>query len=265
MISVRQLKLALAKSDLEFLPEGKLLINTINAFSYNNARKDAAFEEALIKGDMLIPDGVSIVRACHWLKAKSRPWERVAGWDLFEYEMDKLTHEATYTPEDTSFDTVPLWKKCNPERKKPIVAFVGSSEMVLSKIREQAAIRYPLLEVKTFSPPFKKDFTLWDHLSMVDFINETDPDLLWIGMTAPKQEKWAYSQWDRLNIHCHCGTVGAVFEFFGGTKARAPKRWQNMGLEWLYRLLSEPRRMWRRYLIGNTEFLTLVFREWIGK
>ena len=72
------------------LPEGKLLINTVNAHSYNTARKDRLFAEALMKGDVLIPDGVSIVKACRWIKAKSQPKERIAGWDLFAYEMKRL-------------------------------------------------------------------------------------------------------------------------------------------------------------------------------
>jgi N-acetylglucosaminyldiphosphoundecaprenol N-acetyl-beta-D-mannosaminyltransferase len=99
-------------------------------------------------------------------------------------------------------------------------------------------------------------------MNMCKAINDADPDLLWIGMTAPKQEKWAYSNWVRLNINCHCGTVGAVFDFFAGTLERAPLAWQQAGYEWLYRLLKEPKRMWRRYIIGNTEFLYLMFREW---
>ena len=96
---------------------------------------------------------------------------------------------------------------------------------------------------------------------MVEAVNNADPDLLWIGMTAPKQEKWAYCHWKELNIHCHCGTIGAVFDFYAGTAKRAPIWWQNNGLEWLYRLLKEPRRMWRRYIIGNTLFLWNIWKE----
>ena len=72
------------------------------------------------------------------------------------------------------------------------------------------------------------------------------------------------ANWDRLNIHCHVGTIGAVFDFFAGTYKRAPMIWQKLGFEWLYRLLAEPRRMWRRYVIGNAVFLILVFREKFG-
>ncbi|WP_288068560.1 WecB/TagA/CpsF family glycosyltransferase, partial [Xylanibacter rodentium] len=97
--------------------------------------------------------------------------------------------------------------------------------------------------------------------AIISAINDADPDLLWIGMTAPKQEKWAYANWDRLNIRCHVGTIGAVFDFFAGTYKRAPLWWQEHSLEWLYRLLKEPRRMWRRYLIGNALFLWNIMKE----
>ena len=240
MICIKDLNLLCSRAELANLPEGKLLINTINAFSYNNARRDVLFEEALTKGDVLIPDGISIVRVCRFLKGKSRPKERIAGWDLFVYEMRKLNE------------------------KGGKVMFLGSSEKVLSLIRQNAAKVYPNLEVVTYSPPYKPQFTIEDDQNMIQAINEANPDLLWIGMTAPKQEKWAYANWDRLNIHCHVGTIGAVFDFFAGTYKRAPMVWQKFGFEWLYRLLKEPRRMWRRYVFGNTLFLMLVVREKLG-
>lgn len=240
MICIRNLNLLCSRAELANLPEGKLLINTINAFSYNNARRDVLFEEALTKSDVLIPDGISIVRVCKFLNGKSRPKERIAGWDLFVHEMQRLNE------------------------KGGKVMFLGSSEKVLKLIRQKAAIVYPNLEVVTYSPPYKPQFTVEDDLNMVKAINDANPDLLWIGMTAPKQEKWAYANWDRLNIHCHVGTVGAVFDFFAGTYKRAPMIWQKLGLEWLYRLLKEPRRMWRRYIIGNLMFCVLVFREKLG-
>lgn len=140
--------------------------------------------------------------------------------------------------------------------------FMGSSERVLSLIRERAAQEYPHLDVVTYSPPYKPTFSADDNRAIIEAINHADPDLLWIGMTAPKQEKWTYAHWDELRIHCHVGTVGAVFDFFAGTVARAPEWWQRHGLEWLYRLLKEPRRMWRRYIIGNALFLwNILFNE----
>ena len=79
-----------SRAELATLPDGKLLINTINAFSYNNAKKDRAFAEALAGGDVLIPDGMSVVKACQWLGNENAPAERVAGWDLFVAEMARL-------------------------------------------------------------------------------------------------------------------------------------------------------------------------------
>ena len=90
MLRLSELTLIESREALQDVPEGKVLINTINAHSYNVAQKDALFAEALANGDYLIPDGVSIVRACRWLRTKSRPKERIAGWDLFAFEMQRL-------------------------------------------------------------------------------------------------------------------------------------------------------------------------------
>ena len=137
--------------------------------------------------------------------------------------------------------------------------YMGSSEKVLALIRERAKREYPNLDIVTFSPPYKPVFSDEDNRMMIEAINSTNPDLLWIGMTAPKQEKWTYEHWKELDIDCHVGTIGAVFDFYAGTMQRAPIWWQEHSLEWLYRLLKEPRRMWRRYLIGNVLFLWNIF------
>lgn len=237
MIRLKTMMLVGSKDKLAEIPEGKVLINTINAHSYNVARNDELFAEALTKGDYLIPDGMSVVKACKWLHAKSQPKERIAGADLFEFEMDKLN------------------------KKGGTVMFMGSSEKTLAKIVQQAAKVYPNLKVVTYSPPYKPEFNDEDNKAIVNAINTANPDLLWIGMTAPKQEKWTYSHWNELSIHCHVGTIGAVFDFFAGNTQRAPQWWQRHGLEWLYRLIKEPRRMWRRYIIGNTVFLWHMLGE----
>ena len=139
--------------------------------------------------------------------------------------------------------------------------FMGSSEAVLAKIKERAANVYPNIEVTTYSPPYKAEFSADDNAAIISAINETAPDLLWIGMTAPKQEKWAYRHWEELHINCHVGTIGAVFDFFAGTARRAPLWWQKHSLEWLYRLCMEPGRMWRRYVVGNPLFLWHILLE----
>lgn len=247
MFCLKSLDILGSKAELASLPEGKLLINTVNAHSFNTAKKDQLFADALTNGDVLIPDGVSIVKACKWIKAKSQPKERIAGWDLFAFEMDKLERESEEL-------------RTKSEESK-IVMFMGSSQKVLDLIVKRAAEVYPHLKVVTYSPPYKPEFSDEDNKAIIDAINAANPDLLWIGMTAPKQEKWTYSHWNELNIHCHVGTIGAVFDFFAGTVERAPIWWQEHGLEWLYRLIKEPKRMWRRYIIGNSLFLWNMVKE----
>jgi N-acetylglucosaminyldiphosphoundecaprenol N-acetyl-beta-D-mannosaminyltransferase len=245
-LQLKTLNIVCSQAELGMIPGGKVLINTINAHSYNTAQKDETFAEALSKGDFLIPDGASIVKACRWLKAKSQPKERIAGWDLFAFEMRRLNDKG---------------KMINEKLR---VMFLGSSEKVLALIRERAAIDYPHLEVITYSPPFKPEFSDEDNKEMIQAINKANPDLLWIGMTAPKQEKWTYRHWKELDIHCHVGAIGAVFDFYAGTAKRAPLWWQKHSMEWLYRLLFEPKRMWRRYVIGIPLFLWNILKEKIG-
>lgn len=237
MMRLKELTIIENIQDLNAIPEGKVLINTINAYSFNVAQKDELFAEALTKGDYIIPDGASIIKACRMLNAKSQPKDRIAGWDLFTIEMKKLNKKGG---------------KC---------FFMGSSEKVLSLIRKKAAIDYPNITIDTYSPPYKPEFSEIDNAAIIKAINVTNPDLLWIGMTAPKQEKWTYSHWHELEIHCHVGTIGAVFDFYAGTAQRAPVWWQAHSLEWLYRLIKEPRRMWRRYILGNPLFLWNILKE----
>ena len=236
MIRLKDLCILESKDALASIPQGKILINTINAHSFNVAQKDKLFAEALSKGDYLIPDGASIIKACKFLDTKSQPKERIAGWDLFVLEMEKLENRS----------------QRESERLK--IMFMGSSEKVLSLIKDKAAVDYPHLNVVTYSPPYKPEFSEEDNRAIISAINDANPDLLWIGMTAPKQEKWTY-------IHCHVGTIGAVFDFYAGTARRAPKWWQEHSLEWLYRLCIEPKRMWRRYVIGNPLFLWNIHKE----
>lgn len=222
---------------LEEIPSGKVLVNTINAWSYVVAVKDECFAGALEGGDVLIPDGKSIVWATRFLKLPGAPPRRIAGWDLFTFEMERLNERGG---------------KC---------FFMGSSEKVLALIRSRAVVDYPNIDVVTYSPPYKDEFSEEDNAAIISAVNSADPDLLWIGMTAPKQEKWAFAHWDALDIRCHCGTIGAVFDFYAGTVRRAPLWMQKAGLEWLHRLLSNPGRLWRRYILGNAEFIRLILKE----
>ena len=240
-MTIQELKLVRSRAEMDRWPAGKFLIDTVNAHSFVVAQKDAVFADALLQSDALLPDGISIVNACRWLKTENAPDEKIAGADLFAYEMEKLNEEG-----GTCF-------------------FLGSSPATLARIEEKAKYTYPNIRVITYSPPYKAVFTAEESLSMVSAVNAADPDLLWVGMTAPKQEKWLHTHWPELDIHCHAGAVGAVFDFFAGTVERAPQKWIDLGLEWLYRFLKEPRRTWRRYLIDNPRFLGLVLKEKLSK
>lgn len=237
-LQLKTINLLKQQKDLANLPTGKLLINTINAHSYNTALKDEDFQKALLKGGALIPDGASMVLAFKFLRGEKI--ERTAGWDLFTYEMVKLNQKG-----GTCF-------------------FLGSSEKTLSLIKEKAKEIYPNVKIETYSPPYKPEFTAEENQAMIETVNAAKPDLLWIGMTAPKQEKWAYAHYDQLEVNGHIGTIGAVFDFFAGTIERAPIWWQENGMEWAYRLIKEPKRMWRRYILGNTLFLINILKEKIS-
>mgnify|MGYP001199337704 FL=1 len=224
---------------LNELNNGKQLINTINAHSYNLTKDDALFKLSLLKSDVLLPDGIAVVWAVKFLLGSII--KKIAGADLFFYEMERLQNQNG---------------KC---------FFLGSTEDVLSKIKSRASIEYPSIEIASYSPPYKVHFSEVDTLNMLEKVNDFEPDVLFIGMTAPKQEKWAHQNFDRLHVKSHICSVGAVFDFYAGSIERAPNWMISIGLEWLYRLLKEPKRMWRRYLIGNTVFMIQIIKEKLFK
>jgi N-acetylglucosaminyldiphosphoundecaprenol N-acetyl-beta-D-mannosaminyltransferase len=216
----------------------KVLISTLNAHCYNIALTDPVYREALLNSDVLIPDGVSVVLAIRWLTGQRL--KKIAGADLFVYEMERLQS---------------CGGKC---------FFLGSSETTLATIKDRAAREYPNVIVQSYSPPYKPEFTAEDNASMLGAINAFQPDVLFVGMTAPKQEKWAYQHFAQLQTG-HVCCIGAVFDFYAGTVNRAPQWMINLGLEWFCRLAREPRRMWRRYLLGNAKFVWAVIKEKMGR
>lgn len=216
------------------IKQPKVLINTLNAHSYNTLQKDKNFRKALLDSDVLLPDGISVVWAMRLLTGKKI--QKIAGADLFNFEMQRANEIG-----GTCF-------------------FLGSSDETLQKIVKHANIQFPNVKVHTYSPPFKQVFSETDNKAMIDAVNAVKPDVLFIGMTAPKQEKWAYQQFQKLKAG-HICCIGAVFDFYAGTVKRAPQWLIRLGMEWSYRLIKEPRRIWRRYLLGNLEFIRLILFE----
>jgi len=219
---------------LSVIDDGKILITTLNAHSFNVAKKDSKFAKCLKESDVLLPDGISVVWALSFLKGKKI--EKIAGADLFFYEMNRLQEQG-----GSCF-------------------FLGSTEDTLRNIKDRAAKEYPEVDLHTYSPPYKSEFSIKDSATMIQAVNEIQPDALFIGLTAPKQEKWSYQHYDSLNCG-HICCIGAVFDFYAGTVSRAPDWMINAGLEWFYRLIREPKRMWRRYLLGNIKFTVSILRE----
>jgi N-acetylglucosaminyldiphosphoundecaprenol N-acetyl-beta-D-mannosaminyltransferase len=142
--------------------------------------------------------------------------------------------------------------------------FLGSTEETLALLAASVEQRYPGLEVcGTLSPPFGP--ALFDELpEMCARVNAARPDLVWVGLGAPRQELWMQRARPLLEAPLLLG-VGAVFDFVAGNKRRAPQVMQRLGLEWVHRLVSEPRRLWRRYLVTNTAFALAVAAERLGR
>lgn len=224
----------LFNGSLQEITHSKKLITTLNAHSYNTLKKDPDFRKALRASDMLLPDGISVVLAARVLQGKKI--KKIAGDDLFRYEMQRI------------------------HAKKGKCFFLGSSDAILNRIEEKAKRDFPGLQVFCYSPPYKPEFTKEESLEMIEAVNKVEPDVLFVGMTAPKQEKWAFAHYNQLNAD-HICCIGAVFDFYAGTVQRAPNWLINAGMEWFYRLIREPRRMWKRYLIGNTLFVMELLKE----
>lgn len=227
----------LFNQSLNAINQQKILINTLNAHSFNTLHSDKDFDRALHQSNVLLPDGISVVWAMRLLTGQKL--HKIAGADLFFYEMDRINKQSG---------------KC---------FFLGSSEETLRKIKVRAAKEYPNLQVFSFSPPYKSEFSVEDSKSMIERINAVNPDVLFVGLTAPKQEKWAYHNFGKLQVG-HVCCIGAVFDFYAGNIKRAPDWMILIGMEWSYRLIQEPRRMWRRYLIGNAKFIGYILMEKIG-
>jgi N-acetylglucosaminyldiphosphoundecaprenol N-acetyl-beta-D-mannosaminyltransferase len=212
----------------------KTLINTINQYSYCLAEKDTEFKTALQNSDILLPDGIAIVAAVRLLEGQKIT--KIAGADLHHHLLIRLNKEAG---------------KC---------FYLGSSANTLQKIKDRLSVEFPTVQVRTFSPSYKAEFSESENAEMIGAVNDFAPDVLFIGMTAPKQEKWAHAYKEQLNAQIIC-SIGAVFDFYAGTVERPNAIWINLGLEWFIRLLKEPRRMWKRYLYYGPVFIYLVMRE----
>ena len=206
----------------------QVMVNTLNQYSYCLAETDSIFKRALTSSDILLPDGIAIVAAMRLLTGKKI--KKVAGADLHQHLLSDLNS------------------------KGGSCFYLGASDETLLKIKTRIAKEFPSISVSTFSPPFKAQFSNEDNQEIISKINAVKPDVLFIGMTAPKQEKWSYAHKKELDTKMIC-CIGAVFDFYAGTVVRPNSLWIGLGLEWLGRFVKEPKRMWKRYLLYGPIFL----------
>lgn len=144
------------------------------------------------------------------------------------------------------------------------IFFYGSSANILNKLKEKLNKKYPALVISgAYSPPFRQ-LTKEEDDKIVEEINNKHPDIIWVGLGSPKQDLWMYQHRDRINAPLMIG-VGAAFDFLSGVKPQAPRWIRNNGFEWLFRLITEPNRLWRRYLIDNPLFIYYIVVESYAK
>jgi len=212
--------------------EAKFL-STLNTYSLLVLDKDKVFKEAIIKSNWIIPDGYGTVFACKLLGVNIK--ERIAGSDIFKDLNYKLN-----------------------KKKKYKYFFFGSTKKTLKLLSKRMELYYPNIKITGYlSPPFKSAFTKNENNKMIRYINSKKVDVLWVGLTQPKQEKWIYENYSKLNVK-FVGAIGAVFDFYSGQVKRAPIIMQTLGLEWFYRICQDPTRLWARYLTSNLYYIFIV-------
>jgi N-acetylglucosaminyldiphosphoundecaprenol N-acetyl-beta-D-mannosaminyltransferase len=208
-----------------------------NAHLVTLAERDERFAKAMQAADLAVPDGVSVVMASRLLRVPIP--ERVTGGDL----MERMCAEAARFGFRVFF----------------LGGLPGAATMAAHNLRR----RYPGLRIcGTYCPRVGFENDAKEVANILHLINLYEPDLLCVAFGAPKQEIWMQENRDQLRVGAIL-PVGAAFDTQSGLRRRAPAFFRWLGLEWLFRLAMEPRRLWRRYLIGNAQFVALVLRQWL--
>jgi N-acetylglucosaminyldiphosphoundecaprenol N-acetyl-beta-D-mannosaminyltransferase len=201
------------------------------------ARHDPAFRAILNSSSMVVPDGMPLVWIARFYGYPLK--RRVYGPDLL-LEFCEATAQKSYRH-----------------------FFYGGEQGVAEKLARELELRFPGLVVAgTCSPPFRA-LTEEEDQELVSQITQAAPDVLWVGLSTPKQERWMHEHRDRLNVPVLVG-VGAAFDFHAREKKQAPAWMRDHGLEWLFRLLQEPGRLWRRYVLYGSEFIFWIALELLG-
>jgi N-acetylglucosaminyldiphosphoundecaprenol N-acetyl-beta-D-mannosaminyltransferase len=193
----------------------------VNVHSAELVHRDPEFMSAVAQADIRVADGIGLVMASWMSRGTVR--SRVTGPDLF-------------------FST----SRALSDLGGRSVFYLGGSDRTLERIRQKHLECFPNLRIAgTYSPPFATRFHDEELAAMADRVNQASPDVLWIGLGAPKQEKWALANRDRLRVPV-CGPIGAMFDYFAGNVPMPPKWVDRAGLQWAHRLATNPARVWRR-------------------
>lgn len=212
----------------------RLLIGMVNAAKLVNMRRDESLGQSVREADMILADGMAVVWAC-WLLGRRLP-ERIPGIDLMHHML-----------------------KRSSERGHRVYC-LGAEEEVLSKAVMRMQVDHPGLAIAGYQHGY---YDAEDEPRIVERIRASKPDILLVAMTSPKKERFLARWSDRMDVPV-CHGVGGSFDILAGKTKRAPRALQNLGLEWLYRVIQEPRRLWRRYLVTNSLFCTMLVAEFFG-
>jgi len=212
----------------------RLLIAVVNAAKVVAMRHNQSLFYSVCAADLVLPDGMAIVWASRILR-QPLP-ERVAGIDLFE-RLLALADLCGYS-----------------------AYFLGATQPVLDAVLKRVHAEYPGLRIAGSRNGY---FSEAEAASVARDISATRPDMLFVAMPSPKKETFLASWGPKLHASV-CHGVGGSFDVFAGKTKRAPRTWQRLGLEWLYRVLQEPGRLWQRYLVTNTVFLVLLLSEYVA-
>lgn len=216
-------------------PRASHMVITANASHLCMMRRDAELASACRAGHLTVADGMAVVWALR-ASGQAAP-ERVAGVDL----MVRLLTAA--------------------EVHRLRVYFLGARREVVAALVERTRAQHPNLEIAGFRDGY---FGPGDHLSIVENIRASGAHMLFVGMPTPFKETWCERHRARLDVPVIMG-VGGSFDVLAGFIRRAPRWTQSLGLEWFWRLLMEPRKLWKRYLTTNSEFIVLAGREIIAR
>lgn len=206
-----------------------------NVYTLMTAQSNDHFRKVTNEADLVLADGTPLVWSSHFLGCPLP--QRVAGPDLMEH----FCHVGN--------------------EKRYRFYLLGSTVKVLQTLENIIHERWPNLCVAgSFAPPMSETFSDKEDSETVYRINESKPDVLWVGLSSPKQDLWIYQNLSRLKVPV-CIGVGAAFNFLSGDIKRAPVWMRRNGLEWLWRFTQEPFRLWKRYLLHNCAFAGLAAKE----